>query len=178
MRDRNGLAGVGLLVGAMVMLPAARAGAQQVVGTVSGGASFVHSIGYRNHAFHFGGGVEVGSGPVRLGGEAGLVNLPAVSRTFYDPVPGAIRGGGTMPEATVAAFSFRSSYYPVRFAQNRLQPFVTGGLTFYPDGEGSFATLDVGGGVDWWSTRHVGLRVEARDQYGSFFAVRAGVVLR
>jgi hypothetical protein len=177
MRKTSGLAGTGLFVAATIILPAARAGAQQVVGTVSGGASFVHGIGYRNHAFHFGGGVEVGSGPVRLGGEIGLVNLPAVSTTFHDPVTGA-SGGGTMPEATVGAYSFRSSYYPVRFAQNRLQPFVTGGMTVYPDGEGTFATFDFGGGFDWWATRHLGLRVDVREQYGSFFAARAGIVVR
>lgn len=163
----------GLIV-AMVAVAAGAADAQAVVASASGGASYVTGIGYRDRAFHFGGGVEVGSGPMRLGGEAGVVHLPAKTTTFHTPYGD---GGGTMPEASVGAFSFRASYYPVRFARSCLQPFVTGGMTYYPDVE-PFATLDAGGGFDWWSTRHAGLRVEVREQYGSFLAVRVGVVLR
>ena len=82
------------------------------------------------------------------------------------------------PAISVGWFAFRASYYPVRFLSNKLQPFVTGGLSVYTDSEGPFPTLDVGGGFDWWSSRHAGLRVEAREQFGTFFSVRAGVVLR
>jgi hypothetical protein len=163
----------GLIV-AMVMVAAAAADAQAVVASASGGASFVTGIGNRDRAFHFGGGVEVGSGPLRLGGEAGVVHLPAKTTTFHTPHGD---GGGTMPAVSVGAFSFRASSYPVRFARSRLQPFVTGGMTYYSDAE-PFATLDAGGGFDWWSTRHAGLRVEVREQYGSFFAARVGLVLR
>jgi len=177
MRKTNGLAVVGLLAAVTVVLPAARAGAQPVVATVIGGASFVHGLGDRDHAYHFGGGVEVGSGPVRLGGEIGMVHMPAVTTTFQDPFTG-VHGESRMPEVTAPTFSFRASYYPIRFARNRLQPFVTGGLTLYPDGEDSFLTLDGGGGFDWWSTRHVGLRVEVREQFGGFFVARAGVAIR
>jgi hypothetical protein len=50
-------------------------------------------------------------------------------------------------------------------------------MTVYADSEG-FATVDGGGGFDWWSSRHAGLRVEVREQYGSFLSARVGVVLR
>jgi hypothetical protein len=148
--------------------------AQMITASISGGASYVTGIGYRDRAFQFGGGVEVGNGPVRLGGEVGTIHLPEKTTTFRGEYG---YGSGTMPAASVGAFSFRASYYPVRVARNRLQPFVTGGLTVFPSSEGFF-TLDGGGGVDWWSSRHAGLRVEAREQFGTFLSVRIGVVFR
>jgi hypothetical protein len=103
-----------------------------------------------------------------------MVHMPEKNSTFRSDYG---YGSSTMPAVSVGAFSFRASYYPVRFARSRFQPFVTGGVTGYSNTE-PFFTLDGGGGFDWWSTRRAGLRVEVREQYGSFFTARVGVVVR
>lgn len=158
---------------AMAMVPAA-AEAQSIVTSLSAGGSFVRGIGHREQAMHFGGGVEVGSGPVRLGGEAGLVHFPAVNKTRFD-TNGRPTGGSSMPAASLGVVAFRASYYPVRFDESRLRPFVAAGLSVYPDTE-LFGTLDVGGGFDWWATPRTGLRVEAREQLATMFTLRVGLV--
>ena len=170
----SGLARLALLA-AMAIAPSAAANAQPVTGAVFTGGSFVRGIGNHDRALHFGGTVEVGSGPVRLGGEAGLVHLPEVDKTYFDS-SGRVLGGSSSPAASAGMLGFRASYYPVRF-EGRLRPFVTGGLSVYPN-EMLLTTLDVGGGVDWWATRNAGIRIEAREQFSSMFTVRVGVVFR
>jgi len=45
---------------------------------------------------------------------------------------------------------------------------------------GEAAFFDVGGGVDHWTSRHLGLRLEVREHFGmgSMLAFRIGVVFR
>ncbi len=73
-----------------------------------------------------------------------------------------------------------------------VSPFVTGGYSmFFREGHANF--WNVGGGVDWWVGRKIGVRVELRDQirhesYTSpyysysrtwhFWNVRTGIVFR
>jgi hypothetical protein len=156
----------------MAIAPIAEA--QSLVTSVSGGASFVRGLGSRERAIHFGGGVETGSGPLRFGGEAGLVHFPAVTQTFFD-AGGRPRGGSSMPAASLGAIAVRGSYYPGRFDESRLRPFVSAGLSVYLETE-PFGSLDVGGGIDFWATRHAGLRIEAREQLATMFTVRVGLV--
>jgi hypothetical protein len=50
-------------------------------------------------------------------------------------------------------------------------------MTLYADST-MIPTLQIAGGVDWWGSRHTGLRIEVRQQYGAMFAIRCGVVFR
>jgi hypothetical protein len=80
-----------------------------------------------------------------------------------------------------------SPNFVVRFRakndENRVEPFLTGGGTvftgvIYENG------LNLGGGVNYWFSRHVGLRLEARDSFElaqdarHFVAFRIGLTFR
>jgi len=72
---------------------------------------------------------------------------------------------------------FRQSTGPGRW-----QPFLTGGVFLAASGDAADGGFAIGGGVDRWFSRRVGLRIDARDQFlsngYSFAGVRAGVVFR
>lgn len=62
------------------------------------------------------------------------------------------------------------------------QPFLTGGVFLAASGDAADGGFTIGGGVDRWFARRVGLRIDARDQFlssgYSFAGVRVGVVFR
>jgi len=64
----------------------------------------------------------------------------------------------------------------------RWQPFLTGGVFIVASGDAGNGGLTIGGGVDRWFTRRVGMRIDVRDQFlpGTFSLVgaRIGVVFR
>ncbi len=94
----------------------------------------------------------------------------------------------------LGVFSLNGIYHVSagRNSGNAVSPFVTGGYSmFFRDGHANF--WNVGGGVDWWVGRKIGVRVELRDQirhesYTSpyysrsqtwhFWNVRTGIVFR
>lgn len=72
--------------------------------------------------------------------------------------------------------------------RRRVEPFVTGGYSLYFGDRTAFESgFNVGGGVNLWMAKHVGLRLEARDQdhieyfhsqFTRFVAFRVGVTFR
>jgi len=66
--------------------------------------------------------------------------------------------------------------------ENKLEPFVTAGGTVFTGYYGN--GLNFGGGVNYWFTDHVGLRLEARDSFeweadrAHFVAFRIGLTFR
>jgi hypothetical protein len=145
------------------------ADAQGLITSVSAGCGLVHALGVHDRHAGVTGAIEFVNGPVTLGGEVGFTHLPETTRTYAG-------GSSSSPGVSLAVTSFRASYYPVRFAGSRLRPFVTGGMSLYPGN--AIATLDAGGGFDWWASRQAGIRIEVRESFTTFFSLRIGVVLR
>jgi hypothetical protein len=146
------------------------ASAQAGTGYVTAGPAFVTGIGNRDYAWQVVGGGEVGAGHVRFGGTVEYVFLPE----FYKA---DAYGSSSAPAAHLLGFAGHGSFYFNREYDARVQPYINGGMTFYADGT-MIPTLQIAGGVDWWASRHTGLRIEARQQYGAMFSVRCGVVFR
>ena len=87
---------------------------------------------------------------------------------------------------TIGVFSTNGTYhfFP-RQASRRLRPFVTGGYTLAFNNGGHENLFNVGGGVDYWMKKRVGLRIEFRDHVWSgssqathFWSARFGVTVR
>lgn len=80
--------------------------------------------------------------------------------------------------------SVNGSYYlPASGRERRIQPFVTAGYTMaFRDGTANL--WNVGGGVDYWVSRRVGVRLDVRDHVWAdvgtahFWGPRIGIVLR
>ena len=94
-------------------------------------------------AFRYGIGGEGRVAPrVTLGGEIGGIN----KKNF----------GGVV-------LSGMATFHPsVSSRGNRWDPFLGGGLTFAPDGDGPGMFLNIGGGVNYWWQRNFGFRFEIR----------------
>ncbi len=139
----------------------------------------------------------VGPGSVSGGDEATL-HLSGGGEVLYKGV-GALAEVGFLGPAVamndgLGVVSLNGIYHlrMPRESARRVSPFVTGGYTmFFRDGH--LNLWNVGGGIDWWLARRVGLRVEVRDQiwhesYSSpyysfsntthFWNFRTGVVFR
>jgi hypothetical protein len=138
-------------------------------GYVIGGLLWANSLGTPSPWFAGVGGEKVWGDGIGWGGEAGLVILPGL-RLPYLPESSTTYG---------AAFSLNYSYHLRGHCIGaRGQPFVTGGVTgLWSDG-GVGLSLNAGGGVDLWLTRHSGIRIEVRDQFPFFPGARAGIVFR
>lgn len=74
--------------------------------------------------------------------------------------------------------------YHFRTKDERLDPFVVGGYGFVADWDAAVGTLAVGGGLNYWTSPRVGVRVEFKDNIGLIDngfhmpGVRVGMVLR
>jgi hypothetical protein len=94
--------------------------------------------------FHVGGGAEKGIGQhFTIGGEAGAL------------MPRAEFGRAAALLSVNPAFYFRSG-------RPRVDPFVTGGAGVLTSGGAAFL-WNIGGGLNYWIGRHVGVRAELRD---------------
>jgi hypothetical protein len=132
------------------------AGPAGYTGFFSSSAGLVHAAG---------GGELLAGGRLGAGGELGLLG-----------------GSGGVLFVT----SVNGVYHGYRITDARkVQPFLTGGYTRMSSGEGSFNAWNVGGGVDIWPKKHVGIRVEYRDHIRPddrgtvhYWAIRGGVVFR
>jgi hypothetical protein len=163
-------------------ISAGSASAQTTIAYASGGPALVQSIGGRDVAWQVGGGVEVQGAGAGFGGGLDYVYFPAYDRTNS-------RGSQSAPALNAIAPFAQASYHfgaanALRgFADRpRLQPFVSGGLTFLIAsgrvGSETLPMLHVAGGVDWWATRNTALRVEVREQFAGMLSVRCGIVVR
>jgi hypothetical protein len=159
----------------LLVLPCASpAHAQGALVYATGGPAAVWNIGHRDRSWHAGGGVEVLNGPLGLGGEVGYLYFPEVTKTFDGG-----RGVASSPAAGALALSAKATFhFGSTTVDRRLRPFVTAGLSFLVDEEVMPILPLVSGGVDWWATRRVGLRLEAQSHWRSMLGVRVGVVLR
>ena len=93
---------------------------------------------------------------------------------------GPLRSWG---ESTVGFFSPGGYYHFLRKRDRRLDPFVGAGYTmFFRDGHANL--FHFGGGTNVWLTRHLGTRIELRDQvltgYSAvhYWGFRLGVAFR
>jgi hypothetical protein len=152
---------------ALILCAIARAAGAQALGYgiagPAGVSGFFSTSGVQVHAA--GGGELLAGGRVGGGGEFGVLG-------------GA--GGGLF------VTSVNGVYHGYRITdEQKVQPFLTGGYTYMSSGEGSFNAWNVGGGVDVWLKKRVGLRVEYRDHIRPddrgtvhYWTIRAGVVFR
>lgn len=154
------------------------AAAQTATADVSGGPAWVNQIGVHNSSWHLGGNPEVRSGAVGFGGGLDYIYLPLARRRYP-------HGGSESPAAGILAVSFHGAYHfhEREMHDRRAQPFMNVGMTFMLERE-ALPMFSIAGGVDWWATRHAGLRFEVRDQFvglpmiPAILGVRFGVVLR
>ncbi|MGH9408990.1 MAG: hypothetical protein ACRD1V_06010 [Vicinamibacterales bacterium] len=162
-----------LLVLALAQTSAAHG--QTIVSSLSAGPAFT-DLPDNPTGVAVGGGVEKRFGPLALGGEMSDVYVPKRTTTFTSQFG---VGTSTSPAQNLVGFSFKASYYPLRFTSERLRPFVAGGLSvFVPANVEGQSTLDGGGGFDWWAGKHAGLRVEARAQIPIGIVARCGLIHR
>jgi len=138
----------------------------QGIGFVTAGASLANLPSY-NTALQVGGGAEVLSGPLGIGGAIDYVYVREVTLTDSQS-----RGDH------VAVLSGRATYNlgGIVIARKK-RPFVTGGMGFFLDEE-TLPMLDVGGGLDWWVKRRTGVRFEVQARLPVMVGVRFGLVFR
>lgn len=86
-------------------------------------------------------------------------------------------------DSTVGVFAPTGYYHFLRRKDRRLDPFVDGGYTlFFRDGHANL--FHFGGGANLWAARHLGARIELRDQvdttYGTlhYWGFRLGLAFR
>lgn len=168
---------LGLVLAAVVS--ATSASAQPAIAYASAGPALVSGIGNHDIAIQAGGGAEVLSGSIGFGGGLDYVYFPLAERMFNGRVTASSPAAhALMPHAQVTYHfgepNVLQGYDDVR----RVRPFVSGGFSFLTGGGEMWPLLHVTGGVDWWTTRRAGLRVEVREQWGGMLTVRGGIVLR
>jgi len=81
---------------------------------------------------------------------------------------------------SIGAFSANGYYHFIHAKDRKLDPFVTGGYTLLFRG-GTANAGNFGGGVNYWFSRHFGIRAEFRDHvYSSdhYWGFRFGVTFR
>jgi hypothetical protein len=148
-----------------LLAPPLEAAAQSPVhGYAYGGPAGVSGFFGSLSGLQAGGGAEwhIGGGPISVAGELGVLGNSS---------------------SLLAAASLNAAFHFMPHAP--AVPFVTGGLTTMGSGEGSFRLFNVGAGVTWWASRHVGWRGEFRDQIRPdgrgavhYWGLRAGIVVR
>jgi hypothetical protein len=172
LNTRSSLGGT-VLVALIVAASPAAVRAQSSIAHVTGGPVLLSSVGNRDYAWQLGGGVEMLSGPLGLGGGVDYVYFPEVRKTFAGG-----RGGSSSPAASAAtAFVQGSYYFGDNVPERGKRPFVNGGVTFLFESI-ALPMLHVAGGIDWWTTERAGFRFEVREQYPWLLSFRAGVVFR
>lgn len=55
--------------------------------------------------------------------------------------------------------------YHVRTKDRRLDPFVLGGFGFLADWDGAYGAFTIGGGLNYWTSLRVGVRLEVKDNF-------------
>jgi hypothetical protein len=159
---------IGLIV-FMLLIPAAAVRAQGTP-AASMNANLFYGTGVTEGGttFHFGGGAEFLHKGAGLNAELGMLSFYAKTSAY------------------VGVLSLNGVYHVLDGSgTGRLSPFVTGGYTLYFR-SGHANLLNIGGGVDYWARRRVGLRVEFRDHlhfhdvFGTqhSWGLRGGIVLR
>ena len=152
--------------------------AQTVGGSFSAGIGGFMCCTGTVTAVDLGGGVDVPFGPqVSLAGQFRVVG----------PL-GDDRSGPSSPYrfSTLQLLDLDGSFYfgSVHSARRSVLPFLTGGLTLVFGGDGTGATGNFGGGVDYWFTERRGMRLEVRDdilpQFGTTHVIvlRGGIIFR
>ena len=158
----------------LVLAYPSSAHAQGALLYATGGPAAVWNIGHRDMSWHAGGGVEVLNGPLGLGGEVGYVYFPEVAKTFDGG-----RGVASSPAAGALALSAKATFhFGSRTVDRPIRPFVTAGLSVLLDEEVMPVLPLVSGGVDWWTTRRLGVRLEVETHWLSMLGVRVGLVFR
>jgi hypothetical protein len=113
-------------------------------------------------------------------GAGGEIALP---KSFGAGVEaGAISPFRSWGDATLGTFAV-NGYYHFVHRDRRIHPFVTAGYTvFFRDGHVNL--FNFGGGANLWATRHLGARIELRDQVATYngtlhyWGVRLGLAFR
>ncbi len=88
-------------------------------------------------------------------------------------------GGDALGMASLnATYQFNRS----PFRQKGIVPFITGGYTSASTGEAGAGGANIGGGINWWFSKRLGLRFDVRDYYFrdevNFVVLRAGISFR
>ncbi len=168
---------LGLIAAALVST--SPASAQPAIAYASAGPALVSNIGNHDVAVQAGGGAEVLSGPVGFGGGVDYVYFPLAERTFNGRVTASSPPAhALMPHAQVTYHFGEPNGLQGYDGAGRVRPFVSGGFSFLTGSGEIWPLLQVSGGVDWWTSRRAGLRVDVREQWGGMLAVRAGIVVR
>jgi len=136
------------------------------------------NIGLHSVAGNAGGGGELWlGGGISVGGELGIVHVPAVEQRTSCC-------GASAPSATARLVSVNGSRHFVRSdSETKWRPFITGGLSVLASGE-AFGLFNAGGGAERWISPHAGIRLEIRDQFlpaaspSVMLGFRVGVVFR
>ena len=153
---------------ALILLAAAAAMAQQSNGYVFFGPGAASGHGGSTLTLHMGGGVDamIAKG-IGVNAEIGAMWPPKAC--FADCVVGIFSPGGT--------------YYFTRGRESKVEPFVNGGYSLmFRSGHGNLFYF--GGGLNYWMSKKVGLRMEFRDHvptYDSsahFWGFRLGLSFR
>ena len=147
---------------ACLVVASASARAQGLGSVVAGPAGVSGFFGSSSNSLHAaGGGEALLKGLVGIGGEAGL--LANSSNVLW-----VVSANGV-----------------VHLGVARVSPFLTGGYTRMGGGEGGFNAWNAGGGVDFWTTSRLGVRLDFRDHIRPdirgtvhYWTVRGGMVFR
>ncbi|MBS1855313.1 MAG: hypothetical protein JST11_08110 [Acidobacteria bacterium] len=96
---------------------------------------------------------------------------------------GAVSAVNSWGDSTVGVFAPGGTYHFRRGRDRRFDPYAAAGYTmFFRDGRANL--FHYGGGVNYWVLRHVGARLEVRDQVGTidgtvhYWGFRFGVTVR
>ena len=137
---------------------------QSVLAVAFAAAAFAQSTS----AYVFGApGGASGSGSTRATLQAGAGVELALPKGFGAGIEaGAISPFRSWGDDTLGFFSANGYYHFNKGNDRRIDPFVTAGYTnFFRDGH--LNLVNFGGGVNLWATRHLGGRLEVRDQVNS-----------
>ena len=159
----------------VIAIHAPTASAQSAIAAATGGPAVVKTLSHRDSAWQVGFGGERLNGPVGFGADIDYVYFPPDTYAL-----GGGHGTGSEPSLNMAAATLKATYH---FGQDGTRsgarPFMAGGLSLLFQGpEGEFGMILLSGGVDWWTSRRAGIRVEVRGQFPIMLGVRAGIVFR
>jgi hypothetical protein len=118
------------------------------------------------------------SGTIQIGGGGELAIVKGVSAGVELSALGPTDG---FADDVQGVASFNGYYHFVHDKTARFDPFVTAGYSLFFR-RGTENLFNFGGGMNYWLTQHLGLRLEVRDQVYSpdlvtlhFWGVRVGV---
>ena len=145
------------------MLAASRADAQGLAYGIGGFGGYTGWFGGAGVYHVAGGGELLVRGIVGVGAEAGLLgNVGSALKVLS--VNGVAHLAGSDDKAS---------------------PYLTAGYSRFSSGDGNFNAINFGVGVDFWTNRHAGVRLEFRDHLrrdsrGSvhYYSIRAGIALK